>query len=152
MKDFKKARKGISPLLATVLMIAFTIAIGGFVSSWMSETAKHQTEIAVNNSDPGCVYASIDARNIYFNSSGTEKLKFDVRNTGTRTLTVNKIRVLAENANNTLFENTYTLYPGDELPVSLQIDTNTIDNISSVRIIPSQCPTKAITIEGTEIN
>ncbi len=145
-------KKGISPILAGVLMIAFTIAIAGFVSSWMSQTAKTQTENAVNNSDPGCVYANLDARKIYFNSSGTEKLKFNLKNTGTRTLTVEKIRVMAENSNSTVFTNKYTLYAGDELPVSLQIDTDTIDTISAVRIIPTECPTVAFTIEGTEVN
>ena len=148
----KKNKKGISPILATILMVAFTVAIAGFVSTWMNQTVKTQTENAVNNSDPGCTYASLEAVDIYFNSSGTEKLKFNLRNTGTRTLTVDKIRVVGENSNNTLFANVYDLYAGDELPVSLQIDSVEIDTIASVRIIPKQCPTISFTIDGSEIN
>ncbi len=147
-----RKRTAMSTFLAMVLMVLFTMVVGGFIGSWMIDTAKTQTENAVNNSDAGCVYASINVRNIYYNASGTEKIKFTIENTGTRTLTINKIRVLADNSNSTLFESIYKAYPGDEIPVSEQIDSNIIDSISSIRVIPSECPTKAVTIKGTEIN
>ena len=151
MQYNKNDKKGISPILATILMVAFTVGIAGFVAPWLSETTKTQTESAINNSNSDCFYASIEATDIYFNSSGTEKLKFNIKNTGTNTLTVNKIRVNAKNTSTVMFTNTYTLYGGDEIPVSLQI-TNDILNISAVRIIPKECPRSAITIEETEIN
>ena len=153
MHLFNKNKKGISPILASILMVAFTVAIAGFVSSWMSQTTKTATENAGNASDSvsNCLYASIEANDVYFNSSSTEKLKFDIRNTGTKTLTVDKIRVNAKNSSTVMFTEKYTLYAGDELPVSLQI-TSDILNISSVRIIPKECPNVAVTIEETEIN
>ena len=151
MHWFEKNKKGISPILASILMVAFTVAIAGFVSSWMSQTTKTATENAVNNSDSDCIYAAIEANDAYFNSSGTEKLKFNLRNTGAKTLTVDKIRVNAKNTSTVMFTNKYTLYAGDELPVSLQI-TSEILNISYVRIIPKECPRSAVTIEETEIN
>ena len=35
--------KGISPMIATVLLIAFTVAVGGIVSLWISGYTKTQT-------------------------------------------------------------------------------------------------------------
>ena len=151
MQFNKNDKKGISPILATILMVAFTVAIAGFVAPWLSETTKAQTENAVNNSNSDCFYASIEANDVYFNSSGSNKLKFNIKNTGMNTLTVDKIRVNAENTSTVMFTNKYTLYGGDELPVSLQI-TSEILNISAVRIIPKECPRSAITIDETEIN
>ncbi|NOQ55399.1 MAG: hypothetical protein GQ477_01190 [Nanohaloarchaea archaeon] len=147
-----KKRPAMSTFLAMVLMVLFTMVVGGFVGSWMIDTAKTQTENAVNNSDAGCVYASINVRNIYYNASGTERIKFTIENTGTRTLTIDKIRVLGNNAQSILFESVYKVYPGDEIPVIEQIDSLAIPSISSIRVIPSECPTKAVTILGTEIN
>lgn len=147
-----KKRTAMSTFLAMVLMVLFTMVVGGFVGSWMIDTAKSQTEHAVNNSDAGCVYASINVRNIYYNASGTEKIKFTIENTGTRTLTINKIRVIGNNSNSVLFETSYKAYPGDEIPVIEQIDSMAIPQISSIRVIPSECPTKSVTIRGIEIN
>lgn len=147
-----KKRTAMSTFLAMVLMVLFTMVVGGFVGSWMIDTAKSQTENAINNSDAGCVYASINVRNIYYNASGTEKIRFTIENTGTRTLTIDKIRVIGNNSNSALFETVYKAYPGDEIPVIEQIDSMAIPQISSIRVIPSECPTKAVTIRGTEIN
>lgn len=36
--------KGISPLIATVLLIAFTVAVGGLISIWITGFAKTQTQ------------------------------------------------------------------------------------------------------------
>ncbi|MBW6462268.1 MAG: hypothetical protein K0B07_04440 [DPANN group archaeon] len=147
-----KKRTAMSTFLAMVLMVLFTMIVGGFVGSWMIDTAKSQTENAINNSDSGCVYASINVRNIYYNDSGTEKIRFTIENTGTRTLTINNIRVIGNNSNSALFESIYMVYPGDEIPVIEQIDSLAIPKISSIRVIPSECPTKAVTIQGYEIN
>jgi flagellin-like protein len=38
-------QKGLSPLVAAVLIIAFTVAVAGLISSWLSTTTKQQTEI-----------------------------------------------------------------------------------------------------------
>ena len=36
-------RKGISPMIATVLLIAFTVAVGGIISMWLTTMASTQT-------------------------------------------------------------------------------------------------------------
>ncbi len=40
--------KGISPLIATVLLIAFTVAVAGLVSLWVSNFTKQTTNIVTN--------------------------------------------------------------------------------------------------------
>ncbi|TAL47764.1 hypothetical protein EPN87_02145 [archaeon] len=37
--------KGISPMIATILLIAFTVAVGGILSVWFSTTTTSQTGI-----------------------------------------------------------------------------------------------------------
>lgn len=54
-------KKGISPMIATVLLIAFTIAVGGLVSVWMTSFTKTTTgEVSTQEETKiYCSYAGI---------------------------------------------------------------------------------------------
>lgn len=43
--------KGVSPLIATVLLIAFTIAVGGIISVWLTQFTQTQTDIVGKESE-----------------------------------------------------------------------------------------------------
>lgn len=149
------AKKGVSPLIAAVLLIAFTLAIGGFMSTWLQQISKSQTETATKNSDAGCSYLNINVNNATFNASGNNRLLLTIENAGTRNAVVDKIRVTGANLNTTTYSNptnfTGTLNSGDEIIVALTINTTYIPVISGVRIIPADCPQSAISVKGSEI-
>lgn len=148
-------RSGVSPLIAAVLLIAFTLAIGGFMSTWLQEMARGQTETASKNANAGCSYLNINSKNATFNASGSNQLVLKIENSGTKNAVIDKIRVTASNLNTTTYSSpanfTGTLSSGDEITIALDINTTRINSISGVRIIPADCPQSAITIAGSEI-
>ena len=52
--------KGISPLVAAILLIAFTVAIGGIISIWLTGFARQQT--AQVSSATQCAVARLDVK------------------------------------------------------------------------------------------
>ena len=150
-------RKGVSPLIAVVLLIAFTLAIGGFMSTWLQDLTRTQAEDASERASAGCVYATINADNVVFNTSGEEYLKLTITNAGTKNVYIDKIRVTGEDSNMTILNSTQMpasglLFSGDEVRYSFNLSGRGIANISYVRIIPTDCPQSAITIGGDEIS
>ncbi|MFH1126576.1 MAG: archaellin/type IV pilin N-terminal domain-containing protein [archaeon] len=148
-------RKGVSPLIAVVLLIAFTLAIGGFLSSWLQEFTHEQTDLATENADAGCIYATFNAEDATYNASGSNKLIFDVKSTGTRDINIKQITVTALNMSRLSYTSpnnfSGTVNAGDEIGIVLTIDPAIIQNISRVRIIPSDCPNNADEIKREEI-
>lgn len=60
--------KGISPLIATVLLIAFTVAVAGIVSLWVTSFAKTATQQTENKSltQITCAYGAISLSDVNF--------------------------------------------------------------------------------------
>lgn len=150
-----RAGKGVSPLIAAVLLIAFTLAIGGFMSSWLQNMARTQTETASKNADAGCSYLNINPTNATFNASGDNRLVLTIENSGTRNAIIDKIRVTGQNLNTTTYSNpanfSGTLNSGDEITIAVTVNTSYIDSVSGVRIIPADCPQSAATLSGSEV-
>ncbi len=142
-------KKGLSPLLSVVLLVAVTLSIGVFVSGWLSSTAKTQTEQVTANNDVTCNYASLNAQNAVFNQSGNNEIKFDITNTGTKDLTISKIRVTDNSSNTELLNTSYYLYAGDGYTITETLSSLT--DVYSIRIITSECPAGSLTIEDDEI-
>ncbi len=65
-KFIKMAMKGISPMIATVLLLAFTVAVGGVLSIWISGLTTSQTATVENRSSgvmkcsPGLIIEKVD--------------------------------------------------------------------------------------------
>lgn len=83
--------KGISPLIAAVLLIAFTVAIATVIMGWMSTTTRTttgtittQTETVVDCSD-----ASVQIKHVYSSNAATDGIF--VCNTGFKTLEVDGV-------------------------------------------------------------
>ncbi len=60
--------KGISPLIATILLIAFTVAVGGLLSVWFSTLTTSQTQTVQAGSDAlaSCATTSISIDSVRF--------------------------------------------------------------------------------------
>jgi flagellin-like protein len=63
--------KGISPLVATVLLIAFTVSIAGIISAWLTSFARTTTSTVSEESERQllCLHASLSLRSATYSSS-----------------------------------------------------------------------------------
>lgn len=73
-------KKGISPLIAAVLLIAFTMTIAGFMATWANQLTTTRLEIA--GAGASCIGA-IDVGSVSFtlnSTSSSSSLAFRIRN------------------------------------------------------------------------
>ncbi len=83
--------KGISPLIAAVLLIAFTIAIATVIMGWMSTTTRATTGTITTKTATAvdCSDASIQIKHVYINNNTSDGIF--VCNTGFKDLTVDGV-------------------------------------------------------------
>jgi flagellin-like protein len=77
--------KGISPLIAAVLLIAFTVAIATIVFSFLSTTVRQTTASTSNKTTEAldCSAASVNIEDVYISgSSAAATVRVIVKNTG----------------------------------------------------------------------
>ncbi len=74
-------KKAISPLIATVLLIAFTITIATILASWMTGFTTTQTETAGGKAreEIACAYGSLAIKSMKYNNS-ENKLYGEIEN------------------------------------------------------------------------
>ncbi|MFH0711162.1 MAG: archaellin/type IV pilin N-terminal domain-containing protein [Candidatus Aenigmatarchaeota archaeon] len=79
--------KGISPIIATVLLIAFTVAVAGLLSTWLTGfTSSTSKQVSDSSSITlSCSYGGVSFGSLRFNSS-TLYIAGDLENTGTVSL------------------------------------------------------------------
>ncbi len=150
------APKGISPLIATILLIAFVIAVGGILSGWLVSFSKERTEEIrqKGEEDIRCSYANLRISDADWNESGT-KLSFIVENTDSEDLS--DFRVVVIYANNTAstlrVAPSTTLAPGDVEVFYNETHVGNCSEISRVIFYSGTCPTDARDeIQGTDID
>jgi flagellin-like protein len=80
-----KRMKAISPMIATVLLIGFTIAVGAILSLWFTTFTRTQTT-AVSGA-AGCAANPIDVTLVYLNTNNG-LLSYSIRNLGTHPVNV----------------------------------------------------------------
>jgi len=75
--------KGISPLVATVLLIAFTIGVGGLISVWISGFTQTSSKIVSKEGEKGliCSNGAIDLSTLRY-CSGTNNISGIIKNNG----------------------------------------------------------------------
>ncbi|MFC1698167.1 archaellin/type IV pilin N-terminal domain-containing protein [Nanoarchaeota archaeon] len=153
MKLFKK--KGISPLVATVLLIAFAVALGAIVFTWAQALFTNQTDQAdkISGAALSCSYIQdIDYRRITYDndftaSYGNLTMNFDM--SSEPRVRIQELTITIQNAarnrfveltvNNSINPNIVPFDLGPKRPVILQfeIDRDYFDeNISIVTVTP----------------
>lgn len=91
--------KGISPLVATVLLIAFVVAIAGLIATWVNSFARTQTELVGQQSTLSitCSYGNINLKDVRFQSAAT-RLAGTIENNGQIALGNITLSVVYQNA------------------------------------------------------
>ena len=147
-------RKGVSNFIGAVLLIAMVVAVAVLVGNWYINLAKtdtnHVSKQITNTLD--CNDVSLNYRDVKFNESGNDFLKFYLENTGSKDVVIIEIRVIADNGSYEDFNQKYDLSAGNEQLIIIQLNTNNIKKIDSIRVVPQQCPSRAITIEKEYIS
>ena len=75
--------KGLSPLVATVLLIAFTVGVGGLISVWISGFTQTSSKIVSREGETQliCSNGAIDLSNLRYRSS-TNNISGIIKNNG----------------------------------------------------------------------
>jgi flagellin-like protein len=78
----RSQRKGVSPLVAVITLIAFTLIIAGFLANWATQFTTRQTQqiqlcLGAEAIIQGATYDNGDL-NLYVNNRGDVDLTFDV--------------------------------------------------------------------------
>ncbi len=88
--------KGISPFIAVILLIAFTVAVAGIVSVWLTGYTRTTSDIVSNQSttEIKCNYGGVSLKSLrYVSGNITGKIE----NTGTISLDAIQIQTLFKN-------------------------------------------------------
>ncbi len=141
--DVKKIRiKGISPLIAAVLLIVFTVAIGAVVLNWMTQYTKGTTEKAGTDTSTtvDCAKQILDISDAKYNQSGNEQLTVFVQNLGSVTAQLNTL-TLYDNAGNMCVNNSLglTLAPGEIKIITQNCSGKNVDSSAYTVRIASSC-------------
>lgn len=157
--------KGISPLIASVLLIVITVAASTVLSGWLSTTTTTQTREIQNNTKTQlqCQYADLYVKNANYTcnndcTTGTlHTMTLTVVNSGKKTLAIDSIYV----GNTTgvvtalALNETKTLNVGDSVVVSNTTRATCFGINGSIELITINslnCPTTAYdSIEGSEV-
>ena len=118
-------QKGISPLIATVLLIAFTVAIATIIMGWLQGTTLDTTGTVSTKTETmvGCSDASIRIEHVYVDNS-TQNVSIVVLNTGYKNFTTV----------------TGVLYATNGSYCTGSLDSLTVGATSSVLLNNSDCP------------
>jgi flagellin-like protein len=97
--------RGVSPLVATVLLIAFTVMVAGIISIWLSGFTKTSVSTIGSEAEQqiACIHASLSLRDVkYSTSSGS--LFGSIENTGVVNIGNISLHVIYANATFQKFE------------------------------------------------
>lgn len=150
IKNILSKQKAVSPLIATVLIVAFTIAVAMIVVSALTSVTKQQTEAVT--AKEACARAALD---IIARSCSNDVITAIIQNIGTGDLT--NFTIFA-NINNQLYTNTSpsggnsVLTPGGLLTLNAYTTYN--GSILKLRVSAGNCPvgievTNETTVIGT---
>jgi len=132
-------RLGISPLIATVILVAITVAIAAMLTATFTGISKRQAEVIEKEGAPECQFVGLNFRNaVYDNSTTPPRLTFDLENTRSASVRINGVRISYTDKNSTTAVfSPFTLQGNDRVPVVIdKTDAGDVrPNIEFVRVL-----------------
>ena len=128
--------KGISPFIATVLLIASVIAVGSIFSGWLTSFTKGTTEMVKTQSEKRvtCSYGGIALGNLNYNRT-TGNLSGTVENTDVISLGNIDFEIFYTDASRDELDLNMTLEPGDKDMFNQNITKMNTTTCTKVRVI-----------------
>jgi flagellin-like protein len=152
-KKTKNAKKGVSPFIAAVLLIAITVMVSTLMASWFKNYATDTAESSAGTNSINCLNVGLNVKNPTYNSS-LNITNFILENTGTVNIIVDRIGINyfynnGSSGRENIDLSDIELYVGDSYPISIPSVENEFEQI---RIILSNCPDKSISLDYSEFN
>jgi len=147
-------KKGISPLIAIVLLIGATLVISGLVYTFVNKAIEDQKEITETETSLALICSQeVNLEQDNFEICGDEtNLKLFVKNIGSANITGLRIQILTLGDSQFIFKNE-SLYPYVKTPYPLEDLKFDVKNIIGINLFPviefGDCP--KIEIEVSEI-
>lgn len=142
-------KKAISPLMATIILVAITLAVSALLGSWFTSMTKTETEIIEKGAKQiiNCSNALLDIVDVIC-SNTSQELKISINNIGQ--LELYSFSVFAK-INNTFYTNntggpnkTHPLNPGEQAILAYHCSRTTYcaggASVGKVRVSPMNCP------------
>lgn len=129
-------KRGISPLIATVLVIGFTIAVAGITFTFIRGEVKEQTESTDISGVVNCLNAEVKIVNICIPAQN--QLRISVDNEGETTITGLKYRVLGSTSAAVVDSQSVTsTQPKQQFERVIEVIThNDVGNLEEVIVLP----------------
>lgn len=131
----RKRKKGVSPLIAAVLLIAFTMAIAAILTAWISGfTVEQQEKAEISEEKIKCLYINldIDPELSYFNGS---RFKTYIDNIGTEPAEITKIQIWLSSGKEVAKQINSTMIDISSVAVEINID---LDDLYGKDIITNE--------------
>lgn len=141
------ARKGVSPLVATALLIAIAISAALIVSSWLIPFVRDTTKDIEKKNDIDCSYASVYVREIRYDCA-LQKAYLLVENNGDIKLNGFKVNVLYGNASSATYSVGSSLEPGVRTTMATKIEGG---DFTQMVFFPIECPSRGDTISASNL-
>jgi flagellin-like protein len=156
--------KAISPLIASVLLIAFTVAVAGIVSGWLQGFTRSTTSTVTSqsNTELVCSYAGISLSTVKY-STTDYTLSGNVENTGQVGIGVITLQIFFANGSSpnnlplcssgTVFSCTtgnLSLIPREMTSFNVSSGSNSFANINKVRVF-SNCSSVYDSVTNSQI-
>ncbi len=95
--------RGISPLIAAVMLMAFTVAIATLIMGWYSSTARSTTSSITNHTTTavGCADARLSIKEVFVESSNNATVTVVIQNTGFGPIDIQDVQVFNKTGHNT---------------------------------------------------
>ena len=118
-------KKGISPLIASVLLIALVIGIAGIYSGWFTNFIKTITSTIGKNEEIRiqCTYGEVSLRNLIYNIT-SENLTGEIENTDIIPLGNIDLEIFYNNVTKEDKDLNMTLNPGEKDVFNIAIGSN----------------------------
>ncbi len=147
--------KGLSPVIAGILLVAVTIAVTTIVMNWASSYSKEKVSAADRMSDTvDCSGLFLEVNEMNFDGS---KITLSVKNTGSDTVNSTKQMILWDNNSYTETNVAINLDVGDIGTYTIQ-DTDVVSGINvsdmsghemtKLEVVPKGCESSPIPLRG----
>ena len=144
MADSVNIRKGVSPLVASVLLISFTMAIAAILATWATQYMTQQTStLTTRGNEANCVYARMNLDTYTYNKNSNQLILIIINDgrIGLQNFTLSLfngsgISTISLETDNSVTNKQNTPLPAGE-PRSFIV--NGVSNITRFRVV-SNCP------------
>ncbi len=134
-------RKGVSPLIAAVLLIAFTMAVAAILTAWIAGfTQEHKDKSEEFDRKISCAYSNIELDRDYAKWDHVNKIFYGfVSNTGVDAITLTKVETWVDGQK--------------QLPIKLNISSPTITSVDKNEYLEIYVNlSSAFSSEGTDLS